>query len=182
MTMSRPGQIREVADLAAPRDRGRCQAMAHALRNRMVKGVASIEFLRPGKRTATIRCPVEATHAVVAGKWKLVILWHLRPGALRFGELRNAIPGATQNILTAQLRGLESDGLVSRKEYAQVPRKVEYTLTALGHTLEPLVDEMCRWGEMYVASRRRAVRVRKSVGDRRRRPSQGSRPLKPRKA
>lgn len=139
--------------------------MARRLRKSTMTAAVLIRLRRPNDKVVTIRCPIEATCAAVAGKWKLVILWHLRAGALRFGELRHAIPGATQNMLTAQLRGLEADGLLSRTVYTQVPRKVEYALTTFGRTLEPLIDEMYRWGEMYIATRRGAMRPRKPAGE-----------------
>lgn len=92
------------------------------------------------------RCPVEWTLDVMGGKWKSVILWHLRGRVRRFGELHKLIPRATQKVLTAQLRQLEKDGLVTRKVYAQVPPKVEYSITPYGCTLSPLLESMCKWG------------------------------------
>jgi DNA-binding HxlR family transcriptional regulator len=83
----------------------------------------------------------------VGGRWKVPIVYHLlAAGTLRFGELRNRLPGVTQKMLTQQLRELEADGIVSRKVYAQVPPKVEYSLTAAGASLKPVIDAMCRWG------------------------------------
>ena len=93
------------------------------------------ELVRPNGKTITVSCPVEAALAVVAGKWKLVILWHLRDGVQRFGQLRRAVPDVTQQMLTAQLRELEADGVILRTVYAQVPPKVEYSLTDFGRTL-----------------------------------------------
>lgn len=92
-------------------------------------------------------CPVEATVDVIGGKWKVVILSHLiNNKVLRFGELRRLIPKATQQMLTMQLRELESNGLIHRKVFAQVPPKVEYTLTSEGETLAPIVKQMKTWG------------------------------------
>ncbi|WP_068621089.1 winged helix-turn-helix transcriptional regulator [Paenibacillus tuaregi] len=94
-------------------------------------------------------CPVEYTLGVIGGKWKGVILYHLIDGAKRFNELRKICPAITQRMLTLQLRELEQDGVVHREVYQQVPPKVEYSLTAFGRTLEPIILSMKRWGETY---------------------------------
>lgn len=91
-------------------------------------------------------CPVEYTLEVIGGKWKCVILWHVRNRVRRFSELRRLIPGATQKMLTAQLRELERDGLISRKVYAEIPPKVEYSITEYGRSLSPMLELMCHWG------------------------------------
>lgn len=91
-------------------------------------------------------CPVEWTLEVLGGKWKCVILWHLLKRVRRFGELHKLIPGATQKVLTAQLRQLEREGLIERKVYAQIPPKVEYSITPYGHSLSPVLESMCKWG------------------------------------
>ena len=97
------------------------------------------------KKPATA-CPAETTLAVIGGRWKVLILYHLFGGVKRFSELQRALPGVTQKMLTQQLRELEGDGIVSRTVYPQVPPKVEYALTPLGKTLQPVVKAMCRWG------------------------------------
>jgi len=94
-------------------------------------------------------CPVETTLQVIAGRWKMVILYHLFEDTQRFSSLRRAIPGVTQKMLTQQLRELERDGVVSRRVYAEVPPRVEYSLTPLGRSLEPVMDAMCRWGTRH---------------------------------
>jgi DNA-binding HxlR family transcriptional regulator len=86
------------------------------------------------------------TLAVIGGRWKVLILYHLFGGVKRFSELQRALPGVTQKMLTQQLRELEGDGIVSRTVYPQVPPKVEYAMTPLGKTLQPVVKAMCRWG------------------------------------
>jgi DNA-binding HxlR family transcriptional regulator len=91
-------------------------------------------------------CPAEITLRVIGGGWKLLILWHLFQGPKRFSELRRGITGITQKMLTQQLREMERDGIVNRKVYAQVPPKVEYSLTAMGRSLRPITDAMCEWG------------------------------------
>jgi DNA-binding HxlR family transcriptional regulator len=93
------------------------------------------------------RCPAERTLDVIGGRWKVPILWHLLQGTLRFSELRRALPGVTQKMLTQQLRELERAGVVRRRVYPQVPPKVEYSLTDRGQTLKPVVDAMCKWGK-----------------------------------
>ncbi|MBC8101697.1 MAG: winged helix-turn-helix transcriptional regulator [Cytophagales bacterium] len=95
-------------------------------------------------------CSVEATIAVVGGRWKPLILHQLLTGTRRFGELRRAIPGATQQMLTQQLRELEADGIIHREVYAQVPPKVEYSLTQYGQTLEPILSAMHEWGQLFL--------------------------------
>ena len=95
------------------------------------------------------RCAVEATLDVVGGKWKGVIVYHLLQGTRRFGELRRLIPDVTQRMLTLHLRELESDGIVHREVYREVPPRVEYTLTPFGKSLAPILHIMQAWGEEY---------------------------------
>jgi DNA-binding HxlR family transcriptional regulator len=92
-------------------------------------------------------CPVEVTLEVIDGKWKSLILWHLKTQTRRFAELRRLMPSITQRMLTQQLRELEADGVVARKVYAVIPPKVEYSLTDLGNSLRPILDQMCEWGQ-----------------------------------
>ena len=95
-------------------------------------------------------CPVEATLDLVGGKYKALILWHLSGGTLRFSELRNRIPKATPKMLTQQLRELEADDLVHREIYPVIPPKVEYSLTATGRSLMPILVAMRDWGAAYL--------------------------------
>jgi len=95
------------------------------------------------------KCGVETTIAVVGGKWKPMILYALLSGPRRFGELSRLIPEITQRMLTLQLRELEEDGVIAREVYKQVPPKVEYSLTPLGLTIEPILSFMQQWGEQY---------------------------------
>jgi len=96
-------------------------------------------------------CPVEATLDLIDGKWKGVILYHLCDGTLRFNQLRRALAGITQRMLTKQLRELEECGLIVRKVYAQVPPKVEYTLSAEGDSLRPVIAALATWGNARIA-------------------------------
>ena len=96
-------------------------------------------------------CPVETTLMLFGDKWKVLILRDLMPGTRRFGELKKSIGSVSQKVLTAQLRDMEAKGLVSRKVYAEVPPRVEYSLTDLGRSLNPILDAMRRWGEGYQA-------------------------------
>lgn len=94
-------------------------------------------------------CPVGTTLSVIGGKWKPVILYCLRGKILRFGELMRMIPGITQKMLTQQLRELESDGIVYREVYAEVPPRVEYSITDYGSSLFPILDAMEAWGNSH---------------------------------
>ena len=94
-------------------------------------------------------CPAEFTLAMIGGRWKIPIIFHLLAGRKRFSELARAIKGVTQKMLTQQLREMERNGLVVRQVYAQVPPKVEYSLTDLGASLQTVVEAMCDWGEAH---------------------------------
>ncbi len=94
-------------------------------------------------------CPVETTLMLIGDKWKVLILRDLMPGTKRFGELKKSIGSVSQKVLTAQLRDMEQNGLVHREVYAEVPPRVEYSLTKLGRSLEPILDAMRNWGEGY---------------------------------
>ena len=94
-------------------------------------------------------CPVETTLTLISDKWKVLILRDLMPGTKRFGELRKSIGHVTQKVLTAQLRQMEESGLLTRKVYAEVPPRVEYTLTETGESLKPVLGAMFDWGMDY---------------------------------
>ncbi len=94
-------------------------------------------------------CPVETTLTLISDKWKVLILRDLLTGTKRFGELRKSIGTVSQKVLTSQLRQMEESGLLTRKVYAEVPPRVEYTLTELGYSLKPIMDAMWAWGENY---------------------------------
>lgn len=96
-------------------------------------------------------CPVEMTLLLIGDKWKVLILRDLMPGTKRFGELKKSIGSVSQKVLTAQLRDMEESGLLTRTVYAEVPPRVEYRLTDLGRSLEPILDAMRNWGEAYKA-------------------------------
>ena len=97
-------------------------------------------------------CPVETTLTLIGDKWKVLILRDLLTGTKRFGELKKSIGNVSQKVLTAQLRAMEESGLLTRTVYAEVPPRVEYTLTELGESLKPILDSMWNWGEEYKAS------------------------------
>ena len=97
-------------------------------------------------------CPVETTLSLIGDKWKVIILRDLMPGTKRFGELKKSVGNVSQKVLTAQLRAMEESGLVHREVYAEVPPRVEYSLTELGKSLKPILDFMWAWGEEYKAS------------------------------
>ena len=97
----------------------------------------------------TYQCPVELALSTVAGKWKILLLWHLRQGTLRYSDLRRRLPKISHKMLAQQLRDLEADGLVHRKVYPVVPPKTEYTLTAEGERMVPALVALQQWGLAY---------------------------------
>ena len=103
----------------------------------------------PALSAACPACPVETTLTLISDKWKVLILRDLMPGTKRFGELKKSIGTVTQKVLTAQLRQMEASGLLTRTVYAEVPPRVEYTLTDLGRSLRPVLDAMEAWGKAY---------------------------------
>ena len=94
-------------------------------------------------------CPVKVTLSMISDRWKVLIIRDLITGTKRFGELRKSIGKVSQKVLTTNLRGMEEDGLVTRKVYAEVPPRVEYTLTETGRSLKPILDAMDKWGSEY---------------------------------
>lgn len=101
------------------------------------------------KMTSKSGCAVETTLSVIGGTWKPIILFHLLLGKMRFMQLARSIPSVTQRMLTLQLRELEADGIILRTIYPEVPPRVEYELTALGFSLQPLLKMMNNWGKNY---------------------------------
>ncbi len=106
--------------------------------------------VRHSRFDCTPGCSVEASIALIDGKWKSVVLFHLLDGTLRFNEIRRRVPGVTQRMLTNQLRELEEDGLIERKVYAQIPPKVEYKLSPLGLSMSPILLALKEWGEANI--------------------------------
>lgn len=96
-----------------------------------------------------LECPILSTIAMISDKWKVIIIYKLKGGTLRFNELMRALQGVTQKVLTSQLRQLEEDGLVSRKIYAEVPPRVEYSLTPLGESLTPVLEQLEQWAREH---------------------------------
>jgi DNA-binding HxlR family transcriptional regulator len=99
-------------------------------------------------------CPAETTLGVIGGKWKLLILRELFAGASRFGELRRRLSGISEKILAQHLRELESDGIIARKIYPEIPPKVEYSLTASAKTLGPIINGLHEWGLQHSSGKR----------------------------
>ena len=104
-------------------------------------------------------CSVEAAISLIDGKWKCVILFQLLRGTLRFNEIRRRVPGVTQRMLTNQLRELEADGLIVRQVYAEVPPKVEYSLSPLGRSMEPVLVALKGWGDANIGLFAKATNV-----------------------
>ncbi len=101
------------------------------------------------KRDELPACPVETTLTLIGDRWKVLIVRDLLAGTKRFGELKKSLPGISQKVLTQHLRAMEQSGLVHREVYAEVPPRVEYSLTGLGCSLKPVHDILWRWGEEY---------------------------------
>lgn len=97
----------------------------------------------------TYKCSIALALSIIGGKWKPLILWHLKNKTLRFSELKRTLAPVTQKMLTQQLRELESDGLVHRHIYTQIPPKVEYSLTEEGRTVLPILEMISKWGADY---------------------------------
>jgi DNA-binding HxlR family transcriptional regulator len=103
-------------------------------------------------------CPVEATLAVIGGKWKAVLIFHMMHGGThRFAELRRKTHGISEQVLSRQLRELEADGIVFREAFAETPPRVEYSLTNYGTSLKPVTEAMCQWGKRHMASQTRSA-------------------------
>ena len=94
-------------------------------------------------------CPVEITLQLIGDRWKLLIMRDLLEGTKRFGELKKSVGTISQKVLTSNLRAMEDSGILTRKVYAEVPPKVEYTLTDIGRSLKPILDSMVEWGADY---------------------------------
>jgi DNA-binding HxlR family transcriptional regulator len=106
------------------------------------------------KRFILPACPVEMTLMLMGDRWKTLIIWRLLTGTKRFGQLKKEVTGISQKVLTDHLRIMEENGLVNRKVYAQVPPRVEYSLTELGRSLKPILEAIRQWGEQYCAENR----------------------------
>lgn len=98
-----------------------------------------------------LACPVATTVALIGSKWKLLIIRNLLARPWRFNELKKALEGISQKVLTDSLRSMEADGIITRTVYPEVPPRVEYALTELGESLKPILDSMRAWGEAYKA-------------------------------
>lgn len=118
---------------------------------RLKKFFGGVEIIEAKAKNELPACPVETTLTLIGDKWKVLILRDLMPGTKRFGELKKSVGNVSQKVLTAQLRAMEENGLVHREVYAEVPPRVEYSLTELGKSLKPILDSMQAWGEAYKA-------------------------------
>ncbi len=107
-------------------------------------------MIKDKKSSCSFGCPTEAALEVLGGKWKGLILFHLRGNTRRFNELKRLIPNVTQRMLTKQLRELEADKIVHRKIFQEIPPKVEYSLTNFGLTLTPILIALQEWGIEYI--------------------------------
>ena len=108
----------------------------------IIKGKESVYKIHQN----TYHCAMDVTMDYIGGKWKTIVLWYLRDKTLRFGELKKQIPDITEKMLSLQLKKLEEDGLVKREVFAEVPLRVEYSLTEFGKSLKPVVEAIAKWG------------------------------------
>jgi len=106
-------------------------------------------------------CAMDITMSFIGGKWKTVVLWYLKGKTKRFGELRKQIPDITEKMLSIQLKALEEDGLIKREVFAEVPLRVEYSLTEFGASLVPVLDAISKWGRTLGESDGKLVEVKK---------------------
>lgn len=122
----------------------------------MTENVGYTEYRNeePPKRSELPACPVETCVSLIGSKWKLLIMRDLLNGPMRFKALQRSVGGVSQKVLTTNLRSMEDAGLVVRRVYAEVPPRVEYSLTELGQSLRPIIDSMWAWGESYQAMAR----------------------------
>jgi DNA-binding HxlR family transcriptional regulator len=107
-------------------------------------------------------CGLEAALEVIGGKWKVLILWALRSQAHRFGELRRLVPGISEKMLIQHLKEMEADGIVKRRDFKEVPPRVEYALTAFGRSLNAALTPLCEWGTLHmrrIGARKEAAEV-----------------------
>lgn len=100
----------------------------------------------PAKRGSQFSCGLEAALAIVGGKWKPLILYHLARSPLRYGELQRAVGSVTHKVLIQQLKELEADGIVKRVDHGEIPPRVDYSLTKVGHSLAQALGALCQWG------------------------------------
>lgn len=103
-------------------------------------------------------CPIDVAVQVVSGKWKIIILWKLQQKPRRFGELKRVVTGITEKMLIQQLRELEQHGIINRKDFQEMPLRVEYSLTEQGQKLKPIFDALWQWGEVYIQDSYQAAR------------------------
>ena len=109
----------------------------------------------------TYHCAMDITMDYIGGKWKTVVLWYLKGKTLRFGEIKKRIPEITEKMLSLQLKDLEEHGLIKREVFAEVPLRVEYSLTEFGKTLIPVLDSVAKWGRLLGESKGKIVEVLK---------------------
>ena len=95
----------------------------------------------------TQKCPITSTMLAIGGRWKLIIIWHLRNGALRYNEVKKAIPNISEKMLIQQLKDLENDGWVVKKNYNEMPPRTDYSLTKLGKSFVPILESIYSWGK-----------------------------------
>ncbi|MGZ4036040.1 MAG: winged helix-turn-helix transcriptional regulator [Bacteroidia bacterium] len=105
-------------------------------------------------------CAMDITMDFIGGKWKTVVLWYLKDKTMRFGELKKQIPDITEKMLSIQLKNLEDDGLIKREAFAEVPLRVEYSLTAFGETLIPVLNAISKWGRKLGEEKGKIVEVK----------------------
>lgn len=120
----------------------------------MIANGKEVIFEMDGRR---FHCALDVSMSFIGGKWKSVLLWYLRGGPKRFGELNRLVPGITEKMLSLQLKELEADGIVQRQVFAEVPPRVEYSFTEFGRTMIPMLEAIADWGRQLATTRGQMV-------------------------
>jgi len=119
-----------------------------------------VTTIKKSKTGNPYSCPLTAAVNKIGGRWKPIILFYLSNGSRRFGQLAVTVPMISKKVLTQQLKQLEVDGLISRKQFNEIPPRVEYALTDFGKSVLPILDRICEWGKQFVQDKPKEVEIK----------------------